>query len=198
MTAKRDSAIPPREGILNVATDLFSSTGYAGTTVRDIADAVGILPGSLYAHIRSKEDLLIDIVEAGIDRFLATMTELLEDGDRPADELLRDAIERHVKVVADDRRRTLVVFHQWRYLSDENRRRVVEKRQRYEGLFSLIIARGVKQGTFEANLDQRIAVLSLLGTLNWTAEWLSAEGPEDPSEVAKKMGDIVLHGLLAD
>jgi AcrR family transcriptional regulator len=123
----------PREYILEAATRLFSQKGYAGTTMRDIAKAVGVLPGSLYAHIEGKEGLLLEIVETGIDRFLAAGEQL--DGDTPADRM-RSAIKAHVGIVAENPERTLVVFHQWRFLSGPNRARIVDKRRRYEAIFS--------------------------------------------------------------
>ncbi|MDN5856301.1 MAG: TetR/AcrR family transcriptional regulator, partial [Actinomycetia bacterium] len=60
---------PAREAIFAAATRLFGERGYSGTTMRDIAKAVGILPGSLYAHIESKEAVLVEIIEGGVDRF---------------------------------------------------------------------------------------------------------------------------------
>ncbi len=58
---------------MDAAMHLFGKQGYSGTSMRDIAGAVGVLPGSLYAHIASKEALLVDIVEGGINRFLAAI-----------------------------------------------------------------------------------------------------------------------------
>src|SRR4051812_40615760 len=97
----------PREFILEAATQLFSEKGYAGTTMRDIARAVGVLPGSLYAHIDSKETLLLEIVESGIDRFL-TIAEGLDPAHRSV-ERLRSAVRMHLAVVAENPQRTLVV-----------------------------------------------------------------------------------------
>jgi TetR/AcrR family transcriptional regulator, cholesterol catabolism regulator len=187
--------VPPRTAILEAATTLFARHGYTGTSVRDIAKIVGILPGSLYAHIHSKDELLVEIVESGIDRFLFRAAPLLEDVETPADQLLTMAITRHLEVVAEDQQRTLVVFHQWRYLSDTNRRRVVNKRHRYEDVFVQILEAGVNDGTFRANLDQRVVIRSLLGTLNWTAEWLSDGGRDDPVAVGATIAEMTLHGL---
>lgn len=187
---------PPRAVILDAATTLFSRGGYAGTTMRDLAGVVGVLPGSLYAHIASKEQLLLEIVESGIDRFLGVVSPLL-DAEAPADDLLRQAIVCHIEVVAEDQRRTLVVFHQWRYLSPENRGRIVGKRERYEDIFATLVRRGIDDGHFDAALDERIAVLTVLGTLNWAAEWLSADVADGARAVGEKMADVLLGGLLA-
>jgi AcrR family transcriptional regulator len=184
----------PKETILEAATELFSQQSYGGTTIRDIAKAVGVLPGSLYAHIESKEAVLLEIVEAGIDQFLA-VAEVTADIDDP-EQRLRAAIRGHVEVVAENPNRMLVVFHQWRYLTGANRARVVDKRRRYEKIFAQIIRSGVKTGVFDRNPDQRIAVLSVLGSLNWTAEWLHPDGRVGADKVADRLADVVLGGLL--
>jgi TetR/AcrR family transcriptional regulator, cholesterol catabolism regulator len=190
-TAK--SAGRPREYILEAATRLFSQKGYTGTTMRDIAKAVGVLPGSLYAHIEGKEGLLLEIVETGIDRFLAVEENL--SGDTPADRM-RSAIKAHVAIVAENPQRTLVVFHQWRFLSGPNRARIVDKRRRYETIFSALMDEGIEAGVFSTQIDAKIAVLGILGALNWTPEWYSPTGPTPSEAIGDRLADTVLWGLL--
>jgi AcrR family transcriptional regulator len=187
--------VRPRETILDAATRLFGATGYTGTTMRDIAKAVGVLPGSLYAHIDNKESLLLEIVEDGIDRFLGAV-EPAAARQAPADERMREAIKGHLRVVADNPERTLVVFHQWRFLTSRNRTRVVKKRSKYEELFATILQDGVHDGVFSGELDGRIAVLTVLGALNWTPEWFSPDGPAGPDEIGDRLADALLSGLL--
>jgi TetR/AcrR family transcriptional regulator, cholesterol catabolism regulator len=183
-----------REAILEAATQLFSETGYAGTTVRDIAAQVGVLPGSLYAHIDGKERMLMEIVEAGIDQFLEAGDAASQHHD-PADRL-RSLIKAHVSVVGENPERTLVVFHQWRYLEGPNQARIIDKRRRYEGLFTTVVEDGIKAGMFSPQLDARIAVLSILGSLNWTAEWFRPDGPAGAGEVGDRLADVIAWGLL--
>src|ERR1700750_2852149 len=97
--ATQENSSKPREVILDVATQLFSESGYAGTTMREIANAVGVLPGSLYAHIDGKETLLFEIVESGIDRFLAAAAPI--EGIEDPVERARAAIKAHLAVVAE-------------------------------------------------------------------------------------------------
>jgi TetR/AcrR family transcriptional regulator, cholesterol catabolism regulator len=184
----------PREVILDAATRLFSEKGYAGTTMRDIANAVGVLPGSLYAHIEAKELLLLEIVEAGIDRYLMA-GDGLDTVAAPVDRL-HAAVRSHVAVVAESPQRALVVFHQWRFLSGPNRARIVDKRGRYEQIFATLIDDGVRAGVFSDRLDRRVAVRGLLGALNWTAEWYRPDGPAPTEVLADRLADAFLWGLL--
>lgn len=193
----RQNLTRPRESILEVATHLFGEKGYNGTTMRDIASAVGVLPGSLYAHIAGKETLLVEIVDAGFDRFLALAEEISESSE-PADVRLRRAIKEHVKAVADSRERTLVVLQQWRYLSGAHYEQVVEKRHVYQDSFARIVDDGVDAGLFKADLDRHVAVFTILGALNWVPEWFSPEGPVTAEEVGERMADVLLSGLVAE
>ena len=184
----------PREAIAEVAVKLFSQHGYTGTTMRDIATAVGMLPGSLYAHIDSKETLLVEIVQTGIERFLA-IQELLRASNDSATGRMRLAIRAHVVEAAENPERTLVVFHQWRYLSEPNRAGAAAMRRRYAQTFSNIIADGIRDGEFSPQLDLRIAVFGVLGALNWTPEWYAPKGPYSPSEIGEKMANFLIAGL---
>lgn len=183
-----------RGSILEEATRLFGAQGYTGTTMRDIASAVGLLPGSLYAHIDGKETLLLEIVEAGIDKFLALGYAAVAGPD-DAESRLRQLIKGHVAIVAQNAERTLVVFHQWRYLTGESLDRIVEKRRQYEVIITTVVEDGRQAGLFNPKLDLRTSVLSLLGALNWTAEWYKADGPDTVDEIGERIADTMLLGL---
>jgi TetR/AcrR family transcriptional regulator, cholesterol catabolism regulator len=185
-----------RTSILDAATRLFGAQGYAGTTMRDIATAVGVLPGSLYTHISGKETLLLEIVETGIDEFL-TLHELgSAEGGEP-EERLRELIKGHVRIVAANPERTQVVFHQWRYLSGGSLDEVVAKRREYEALFTTLVTAGIDSGAFAAGLDVKVAVFCLLGALNWTPEWYSPTGRDSADDIGDRLAETLLGGLRA-
>ena len=184
----------PREAILEAAMHLFGKHGYSGTSMRDIAGAVGVLPGSLYAHIASKEALLANIVDDGIGRFLAAVRPLACSDAPPADRL-RAMVIAHVGVVADNPERSLVVLHQWRFLGEKSIAAAIDKRREYEQAFIGVIEDGMKAGAFRADLNLRIAVLTILGALNWTPEWLSPEGRLAPGIIGGLIADTLLVGV---
>lgn len=189
-----EAAASPREAIVDAAMRLFGKQGYTGTSMRDIAGAVGVLPGSLYAHIASKEALLVDIVENGINCFLAAVRPHAESDASPADKL-RAMMIAHVAIVADNPERSLVVFHQWRFLGGDNIQAAIGKRRAYEKAFIGVIEDGMKAGEFRPDLNLRIAVLTILGALNWTPEWLSPAGQLSPEEVGVLIADTLLMGV---
>ena len=179
--------------VFTVATRLFGERGYPATSMRDISDAIGILPGSLYAHISSKEDLLLQIVTSGIDKYLEAIAPVATSKE-PAPDRLRAAIRAHVRVAAENGEQTLVAFQQWKYLSDEKREVVVAKRAEYGDHFRRIVEDGVKKKQFRIT-EPRLAVLGIVGLLNWVPEWFSPAGPKSVDEVADALADLVLSGV---
>jgi AcrR family transcriptional regulator len=186
----------PRDAIRSHAIHLFGKQGYTGTSMRDIAGAVGVLPGSLYTHIDNKEALLVEIVDDGIGRFLdVVMPHVAADG--PPIERLRAMIVAHVEVVADHPERSLVVFHQWRFLGAENIPFAIERRRKYERCYVEVVEQGMADGSLKADLNARIVVLTILGALNWTPEWFSPDGRLSPSQVGELMAGTLLGGILS-
>jgi TetR/AcrR family transcriptional regulator, cholesterol catabolism regulator len=109
---------------------------------------------------------------------------------------LRQAVREHLRIVADNPGRTLIVFHQWRFLEDDNRDRLLAKRAHYEAFFVRTVRAGIEQGHFAEHLDPKVTVLAMLGALNWTPEWFSPGGPASSDEVADKIADGLLGGTL--
>ncbi|OLT16154.1 hypothetical protein BJF78_14765 [Pseudonocardia sp. CNS-139] len=192
--ASRPGQQAPRDAIFAAATRLFGERGYTGTTMRDIAKAVGILPGSLYAHIESKDAVLLEIIEGGVDRFNAAADRVDALGLTPG-EALHAIFREHLRIVADNPGRTLIVFHQWRFLDEPHRSRLLAKRRHYENFFTRTVRTGVEQGVFGPTLDVKVAVLGVLGALNWTPEWFSPDGPATPDAIADRIADSLLDGL---
>jgi AcrR family transcriptional regulator len=184
----------PRAVILETATQLFGERGYNGASMRDIAKAVGILPGSLYAHISSKEAILLEIIESGVDRFLGAV-ERIDAMDVAPDERLRLAVREHLLIVAENPQRTHIVFHQWRFLGEDHRVRVLAKRAAYAEFYMRTLRAGMQTGIFSPDIEPKVAVFSVLGALNWTPEWLSANGPATPVQLADRIMENILHGL---
>ena len=184
------------ERILEAATRLFGERGYPSTSMRDIGEAVGLLAGSLYSHISSKEALLAQIVDTGLDRYLGAVLPIVDSGD-PPDVRLRRAIKAHVELVAHHIEESLVALHQWKFLSGENRTRIEAKRRAGSDAFTRLLVEGIDSGIFKPVPNSDITVSAILGMLNWVPEWYSPKGPATPEEIGDQLADLLVGGLLA-
>jgi AcrR family transcriptional regulator len=188
------SAVP--EVIVRESIRLFAENSYPVVGMRDLSKAVGLQPGSLYAHISSKEDLLMLIVEEGITNYIDAISEAI-DTREPANVRLRAAIRAHMRVLADTVEQTKVTFTQWRYLGPDNRARVIGLRQQYEDLFFSVAQQGIKDGELRQVPHLKASLLSIIGGLNFAAEWYSPDKPETPEALGDAIADLLLDGLVA-
>ena len=186
-----------RQVIIEAASSLFRELGYNGTTMRDIAARVGTLAGSLYSHIKNKEEILLEIVATGLKGFLE-IEEKICAMETSAEEKLRYAVIAHMKLVAEHPERMLIVFHQWRFLTEPNLSSAVKLRRRYAQAYTDILKEGIANGEFTSDLiDPKIGVFSILGALNWTVEWYSSDGTYSPEQIGDRMTDTLIYGLRA-
>lgn len=181
-----------QQRLFEEAVRLFNKQGYAGTSIRDLADAVGILPGSVYAHIDNKHTILVRLVEHGVEQYLAGTANL----SGTAEEQLCALIDAHLSAIAANVDLALVVFHQWRHIEGQDRDRIMSKRRNYEQRIRDIIDRGIASGEFRPDIDPHLTVLAILGILNWVPEWFSPTGRDPVEAVSKGLAQIILAGVL--
>lgn len=186
-------AIDRKQQIYSTARSLFSERGYPATTVRDIAREMNIQAGSLYAHIESKEDVLWEIVNRAADRFLEAAEPIVASDMRPADKL-RALVRSHVRFVADHLDEATIFLHEWKFLGEDRRASVAERRRRYESLFRQVVEQGIEQGDF-ASTDPKMATLLVLSSVNWMPQWYNPSGPLSPEQIADSFCELVLKGI---
>lgn len=177
-----------RDQILEEASRLFGRRGYHATSMRDIGDAAGLLPGSLYAHIASKQDLLHEIVVRAGGEFLDALEAVKAESLEP-EERLRRAMRAHVSVVARNLDAAWVFHHEWKSLTGERLAEIRLLRRRYEVMWDDVV------GDLPSVTDQRFARLLVLSAANWTYTWYRPAGPLSPEEVADRFTDLLLAGL---
>lgn len=182
-----------RAQILQVARTLFREKGYHATTIRDIAEQSGLLSGSLYSHIRTKEDLLFEITDTIADQFIEGMEGVLAGPGTPVDKF-RAALARHIATVAEHIDAAAVFSHEWRALSEERRLIIQEKRDRYEQLWTQVLEQGAKSGDFHGD-EIRFSRIVILSVANWLYQWYDPHGTLDAKAVADKLADALLRGL---
>lgn len=183
-----------RDQILQVAARLFSERGYHGTSMQHLAEGLGMLRGSLYAHIDSKEDLLFDIVDRGADRFISRMEEVVTSEAEPADKV-KMAVRAHVSTVAEHIEAATVFLNDWKFLSPDRRDEILAKRDLYESLVREIVEEGIEWGEFPEELDPNFATILILSTVNWLYQWYRPKGRLSPAEVADRLAEMMMHGL---
>ena len=182
-----------RDEVLAVAERLFSERGYEATSVRDIAEALSIKAGSLYAHIETKEDLLWEILQEASDRFFAAVRPIVES-DLVTMQKLRRAMAAHVKVITDSARTAAIFTTEWRHLSEPRRSEFAAKRDEYEQMFRGMVHEGIREGEL-GDVDEKFATLLILSSMNWVYQWYRPDGPMTPEEIARKLTEMLLNGL---
>lgn len=186
-----------RDQLLDIAARLFSRRGYHGTSMQHLAEAMGILRGSIYAHISSKEDLLYDIVDRVADRFISRMEEIVASDTNP-EVKVRRALLAHMTTVAEHLEASTVLLNEWRFLSGDRHVEILAKRDLYESLVREIVEEGVEWGAFPEDLDAQFASILILSIANWLYHWYDQDGDLTPEEIAGRCAGLVLGGLKGE
>src|SRR5918911_1575097 len=180
-----------RSELTREAARLFAEKGYHGTSIGDLAQAMGIQKGSLYAHIQSKQDLLYETMREGAAAFHAGLDAIPDD--LPATEKIRLALRSHLRVVADQLDVATVFVREWRYLEAERREEIVGERRRYEERIRGFFREGRELGELRTDLDDATAALLVLSAANWAYTWL--QPGRDTDELADQFYNLLVDGM---
>jgi AcrR family transcriptional regulator len=177
--------------ILEAAAALFAERGYLATSVRDIGERVGLLGGSLYHYIKSKEALFVRIHDRALDAAAARIeAEVARHGD-PWDRL-EAACATMLEVQLDPHSITMPLMNDFRSAPPEVRGQLIAKRDQFERLFvELVDALPLAPG-----IDRRIYRLSLLTLLNNVGAWYRPGGLS-PAEIGRQITAIFRHDKAA-
>src|SRR5881392_2604565 len=180
-----------RNELTRQAARLFAEKGYHGTSIGDLAEAMGVQKGSLYAHIDSKADLLWDVSHGGAAAFHAALDAI--DDALPATEKIRLALRAHLRVVAEQLDIATVFIREWRYLEGERREQFLAERRRYEERFRALFREGRELGGLRTDLDDATAALIALSAANWAYTWL--QPGRDTDELADRFYALLVDGM---
>ena len=181
-----DSRLPL---VLDEAARLFRSQGFEGTSVRDIARAVGILPGSLYCHFATKEALLTAVYVRGVTQISAAVVAAIAAHEDPWDRLEAGCVAHLESILRDDDYAQVVVRVR---PSDAPtaQQDLIALRNQYEALFAgLIKALPLARGT-----DRNVLRLMLMGALNGAQSWYRPDGRFNPRTIARKFVALLRQG----
>ncbi len=186
-----------RQELIDAAAKIFQDKGYEAASIQDVADALGILKGSVYYYIDSKEDLLFAAIQEVHESALANM-EKIRELDEPPLTLIRLFIESHVKHVSDNLVKATVFFHDFRSLDPKRHEYIVSERDSYDAFLRELIMRGQAEGSICKDVDPKLATLAILGMMNWTYQWYRVGGSMDSATIGRQFADFALAGLACD
>ncbi|WP_281647678.1 TetR/AcrR family transcriptional regulator [Parendozoicomonas sp. Alg238-R29] len=166
----------PRGRLLEAAAKLFRAKGYDRTTVRDIANEVGILSGSIFHHFRNKDEILRAVMSDCVENLLATMEQALKNTSTPK-ERIRAMIHCELEAILGKKGNALTVLvFEWRSLSEESQSSLLNRRHEYERLWQKELQTATDAGITRQALDPLILRRFLGGALYWTTNWYQDGG----------------------
>lgn len=182
MTATRHT----REDVIAAAGRLFAERGYHGTSMRDLGRELGLLGSSLYSHIGSKEELLVEVARRGEQLFQESAERALAGGVTGADKL-RALIAGHLAVMLDHRQEVGTFLNEAHALHTADRWRLIESRNRYEQAFRTVLEEGAADGSLPPDTNPPLVAIFLLSILNATERWYSPDGTLDRHQLADEI-----------
>jgi AcrR family transcriptional regulator len=184
------------ERLFDIAAELFCERGYAVTTTREIAAAVGIQQASLYYHIPSKEDLLFRICVSSLEHLHAKVASAVRKTSDPLDRI--HALARtHLRTILRHQHRNVTMLNELRALSGPHRIIVVALRRKYADLVRTVLEEAQSAGAVRADIEPRYLYLALLNILNWAVLWFRRGQNLSADPLARMFTSIYLHGAAA-
>jgi AcrR family transcriptional regulator len=189
--------LPPgarREQIIAAASSLFAERGYHGASMQDVGERVGMLKGSLYAHVANKEEMLLEIVSTTSRRFIDALTPVLT-GDDQVSLRIRLGLRTHLGVIHTDPDAARVFMHEGRHLEGRPRLWIEEAHNRYERIWRQAFEDGVRLAEFRHDLDTTAATLLALSVGNWITTRQGQVG-DITNDIADSFSSVLLAGCL--
>ncbi|OMC04190.1 TetR family transcriptional regulator [Mycolicibacter heraklionensis] len=187
-----------RDELLSLAAAMIAERGLRATTVRDIADAAGILSGSLYHHFSSKEEMVDEVLRDFLDWLFARYQQIIDQETDPLERLKGlflasfDAIEdRHAQVVIyQDEAKRLSSHERFSYVDERNRQQ--------RKMWLDVLQQGIEAGIFRPDLDVDLVYRFIRDTTWVSVRWYQPGGPLTAEQVGRQYLAIVLGGITKE
>ena len=183
-----------RETVIQAAGKLFALRGYHGTSMKDLGDELGLLKSSIYSHVSSKEDLLLEVVRRAERLFNESARKALDTTSGEAARL-QALIKGHLEVILDHRDEASTFLNEARALDNRYREAVIAARDGYERIFRRVIRAGVRSGEFHNRVDPVMASIFILSILNAVGRWYRPDGKLGLEDLVKETWDFINSGL---
>ncbi|MEW6718377.1 MAG: TetR/AcrR family transcriptional regulator [Chloroflexota bacterium] len=182
-----------KDSILKAAAHIFREKGFHAASMQEIAQAVNLQKASLYHHVNSKQEILLTLLDRGLDILIERLNEVRDKQVSPP-EKLHLAMRCYLNSLVEYRDLSTVLLLEYRSLEPEFYRRHVKRRDRFEQIWKDILEEGKQKGDFLVE-DISLVAKALLGVMNWTITWYRLEGSLSSDEIASKLADLFLQGL---
>jgi TetR/AcrR family transcriptional regulator, cholesterol catabolism regulator len=189
--SRRNNESNRRDELLRVSARLFREKGFDGTTVRDISSAAGMHSGSPFYHFKTKQDILVAVMEQGLAEGLRRLQEAAAVPSSAERRLVRMVRAQIGTILEDGNDFIPVLLYEWRSLTEANRRRVVAMNDRYDALWQSVIDELKRDGQLPG--DPRLVRLLMIGAVNWTGRWYRRDGRFSLDEIAEATARLFLH-----
>jgi AcrR family transcriptional regulator len=182
--------------VLEAATKVFYERGYADATVQDVADELGILKGSLYYYIETKEDLLYRLLEDAHERVEAVLAEASGRRDLVPLDRLEIYVRRHAEYHVDNLPRVAIYYQDASRLSEPRLREIQRRRRPHEAWVRAMIAEAQQRGDVGTALDPGVLANCLFGTFIWVYRWYRDLGPAGRAATIEQVTAYALAGVV--
>lgn len=190
---RRNNESNRREELLRVSARLFREKGFDGTSIRDISSAAGMHSGSPFYHFKTKQDILVAVMEQGLAEGLRKTEEVMALS-LPPEQKLKRLIRAQLGTILEEGNDFIpVLLYDWRSLNAANRRRIVALKDRYDTLWQQVIDDLQRAGHMPG--DAQLMRLLILGAVNWAGRWYRAGGRLSIDEVAEGAAQLFLRTL---
>lgn len=190
-TVARDDDPPTAATILAAAVEVMAVHGYHGTSVRDVAAAAGSVPSALYQHFGGKHDLLLTILDRGMDLLVRATERALDDAPPEPAARLAAIVGAHVRMHLESQRESLLGNSELRSLDRPSRALVVSKRDTQQRIFDRVVADGVRRGAFDTPWPAE-AARAVTTACTAVATWYRPAGPLTGAEIVARYQLIAL------
>ena len=183
-----------RDIILEEAAKLFKERGYSGTSMRDLAEKVGMEAPSMYNHIRSKDEILEIICFHIANTYVSQLSKIESSEDSFIDKL-KALIRLHIRMIIEDGAAVSVTNNDWKFLPDDKLKEFKDIRRGYEKRFAAIIEQGMAAGEFhEVNVS--VALFTILSAVRWVELWYRPNRGVSAKALEETITTILLNGLV--
>lgn len=176
---------PRRKELTRIAAQLFVQEGFDRTTVRMLAQEMGIKSGSLFHHFRDKQEILCAVIEEGTHNALAIARQALAQCENTPEARLHAMARAHLETLLTDRNAHVVALYEWRRLDADSRAHLIDLRDAYENMWQGVIGDALEAGMIHG--DKILVSRFVLGALNWTVRWYDPAGPRSPEALAREL-----------